>query len=174
MEEDVWRFLAWHLQKAGIETVLVGGAVVAIYTEGLYQSGDLDMVPDEFERKRIEEVLTAIGFEARAGRYFGHPQCEHLLVEFPKGPVELGEEFPVTPAEELVSGEILKILSPTDCVKDRLAGYIHWQTRDTFDQAVLVCKKQAERIDWSVLKNWCKREGALGAYEELEKAVQRE
>lgn len=173
-EEDLWQFLAWHLQKGGVETVLVGGAVVAIYTDGLYQSGDLDMVPDEFERERIVEVLAGIGFEARAGRYFGHPECGHLLVEFPKGPVELGEEFPVTPAEVLVSGQVLKILSPTDCVKDRLAGYIHWQTRATFDQAVLVCQKQAKRIDWSALKKWCKGEGALGAFEELKEALKTE
>jgi hypothetical protein len=43
-EEEVWEFVAWHLAKNGIQTLLVGGAVVAIYTKGLYQSGDLDFV----------------------------------------------------------------------------------------------------------------------------------
>ena len=72
----------------------------------------------------------------------------NFLFEFPRGPVELGEQFPVEPAEELVVGRKLKILSPTDCVKDRLADFIHWGTRDLFDQAVLVCRRQAERIHW--------------------------
>lgn len=36
--------MAWHLEGEGIRSVLVGGAVVAIYTEGLYRSGDLGAV----------------------------------------------------------------------------------------------------------------------------------
>jgi hypothetical protein len=43
-EEELWHYVAWHLEGEGIHSVLVGGAVVAIYTEGLYRSGDLDMV----------------------------------------------------------------------------------------------------------------------------------
>ena len=43
-EEEVWKFVAWHLAKNGIETILVGGAVAAIYSEGIYKSGDLDEV----------------------------------------------------------------------------------------------------------------------------------
>ncbi len=30
--------------KGGIDTILVGGAVVSIYTEGAYRSGDLDFI----------------------------------------------------------------------------------------------------------------------------------
>lgn len=29
-EETLWKYVAWHLEEAGIETVLVGGAVVSI------------------------------------------------------------------------------------------------------------------------------------------------
>lgn len=173
-EEEVWQYVAWHLRQAGIESVLVGGAVVAIYTEGLYQSGDLDLVPDEFKRGDIEEALKKIGFEKLHGRYFGHPHCEHLYVEFPKGPVELGEEYPVTPAEVRVAGKVLQILSPTDCVKDRLAGYIHWKTRDLFEQAVLVCRRQAEKIDWKNIEKWCEGEGSREAFEELRRALDEE
>jgi hypothetical protein len=35
-EEELWLYVAWHLEGEGIRSVLVGGAVVAIYTEGLY------------------------------------------------------------------------------------------------------------------------------------------
>jgi hypothetical protein len=41
-EEELWHYVGWHLEGAGIRSVLVGGAVVAIHTEGLYRSGDLD------------------------------------------------------------------------------------------------------------------------------------
>lgn len=46
-EAELWRYVAWHLEGEGIRSVLVGGAVVAIYTEGLYRSGDLDMIADD-------------------------------------------------------------------------------------------------------------------------------
>jgi hypothetical protein len=70
--------------------VLVGGAVVSIYTEGLYRSGDLDLVPDDVGRTRLVEELARIGFEPSRSRYYKHPSCPHLFLEFPRGPVEIG------------------------------------------------------------------------------------
>ena len=43
-EEDLWKYVAVHLKKKGIDTILVGGAVVSIYSHGVYKSGDLDFV----------------------------------------------------------------------------------------------------------------------------------
>ena len=160
-EEELWCFVAWHLEAAGIETVMVGGAVVALYTEGLYQSGDIDLVPDDTMRDRIAGVLAEIGFGPR-GRHFIHPQCPQLFVEFPNGPVSIGEEFPIVPDERVVEGQRLKLLSPTDCVKDRLAAFIHWKARDCFDQATLVCRRQSNGIDWGSLERRCSGEGARG------------
>lgn len=91
-EGELWRFVAWHLEGAGIPTVLVGGAVV---------------------------------------------------------------------------GRILRLLSPTDCVKDRLAGYIHWKLRDNFRQALLVARRQKDCIDFENLAAWCNREGGAAAYSEF-------
>ena len=34
------------LRESNIDTVLVGGAVVSIYTKNEYESGDLDFIPD--------------------------------------------------------------------------------------------------------------------------------
>lgn len=170
-EEELWHYVAWHLEGAGIRSVLVGGAVVAIYTEGLYRSGDLDMVSDGIQRKRIETALREIGFEAGKSRYFKHPQCQHLFLEFPRGPVEIGEQFPVIPDEVEIQGRKLRILSPTDCVKDRLAGYIHWNTRANFDQAVLVCRRQRDRVDLTQVARWCEVEGGNAAFKELERVL---
>lgn len=41
-EKKLWHYVAVHLKKKGFDTVLVGGAVVSVYTNGLYHSGDLD------------------------------------------------------------------------------------------------------------------------------------
>jgi hypothetical protein len=166
-EEELWHYVAWHLEGAGIRSVLVGGAVVAIYTEGLYRSGDLDLVPDDAGRTRLAEVLSQIGFEPSRSRYFKHPSCSHLFLEFPRGPVEIGEQFPVVPAEIEVDERVLRLLSPTDSVKDRLAGYIHWKSRANFDQAVLICRRQEKRVDLDDVRRWCAEEGGETAFEEL-------
>jgi len=106
-EEELWRYVAWHLEGAGIRTVLVGGAVVAIHTEGLYCSGDLDIIADDFDRERLAVVLADIGFVPGKSRYFKHPECGHLFLEFPRGPVEIGDECPVTPDEIEVEGRTI-------------------------------------------------------------------
>lgn len=171
-EEELWHYVAWHLEGAGISSVLVGGAVVAIYTEGLYRSGDLDLVPDDVDRRKLAKTLQEIGFMPSKSRYFKHPLCPHLFLEFQRGPVELGEESPVVPDEIEVEGRRLRLLSPTDCVKDRLAGYIHWNSRANFDQAMLICRKQADRVDLNQVERWCKKEGGLTAFIELKRYLQ--
>ena len=116
----------------------------------------------------IAKILQEIGFKPSKSRYFKHPLCPHLFLEFPRGPVEIGEEFPVVPDEIEVEGRMLRLLSPTDCVKDRLAGYIHWNSRANFDQAALICRQQADRVDLEQVEQWCAKEGGLAAFKELE------
>lgn len=166
-ERELWQYVAWHLEGAGIHSVLVGGAVVSIYSEGLYRSGDLDLVLDLYDRTRLPDILEEIGFKPEKSRYFKHPECPHLFLEFPKGPVEIGEEYPISPEEIVVEGRTLRLLSPTDCVKDRLAAYIHWNSRAGFNQAVLVCRRQRGRVDLDNVAAWCKSEGGTTAFEEL-------
>lgn len=166
-EEELWHYVGWHLEGAGIRSVLVGGAVVAIHTEGLYRSGDLDMVLDHFDRKQVEGVLRGLGFEPSKSRYYRHPRCAHLFLEFPRGPVEIGEEFPIVPDEVEIMGRKLRLLSPTDSVKDRLAGYIHWNSRANFEQALLICRRQSLRVDMNQVRDWCEREGGMEAYNDL-------
>ena len=125
------------------------------------------MVLDRYDRSGIAGILDQIGFKPDKSRYFKHPDCKHLYLEFPSGPVELGEEYPVTPDEILVEGRTLRLLSPTDCVKDRMAAYIHWSSRAGFNQALLVCRRQYARVDFEKVAAWCQREGGGAAYEEL-------
>jgi hypothetical protein len=173
-EEELWHYVAWHLEGEGIRSVLVGGAVVAIYTSGLYRSGDLDIVPDDWGRSKLTESLAKIGFVATKSRYYQHPECNHLFIEFPRGPVEIGEQYPVIPDEVVVEGRTILILSPTDCVKDRLAGYIHWQTRSYLDQALLICQQQKHRVKLNEIRDWCIKENGMTAFEELRNRLEEE
>ena len=170
-EQTMWTYVAWHLQGDGISSVLVGGAVVAIYTDGLYQSNDLDIIADDFKRAKVDGVLQRIGFERTKSRYYRHPNCDHLVVEFPPGPVSLGEQIQIEPDEVEIEGRTILILSPTDCIKDRLASYIHWKTRDCFDQAVLVYHQQKDRVNLEEVRRWCCGEGSESTYLKFKKAL---
>lgn len=168
-EKELWHYVAVHLKKKGIDTVLVGGAVVSIYTNGAYHSGDLDFVKLDLFTGKLEEAMSEIGFK-KHGRHYVHPECKHLFVEFPGGPpLTVGEDNSITPAEIKVEGEIIKIYSPTDCVKDRLAGYIHFKAPECLDQAILVAKMHP--VSLKEIQKWCKGEGSEKAFEELKREL---
>lgn len=99
--------------------------------------------------------MEKLGFNEH-GRYFIHPETE-FFVEFPKGPLSVGEE-PVKQISEfdLATGR-LRILSPTDCVKDRLCAFYFWNDMQGLEQALLVAKDQ--QVDLKEIKRWSKVEG---------------
>ena len=68
---------------------LSGGAAVSIYSDNEYESYDLDFVPTGLAR-RVDRTMEALGF-ARRQRHWVHPENPYW-VEFPSGPVAIGEE----------------------------------------------------------------------------------
>jgi hypothetical protein len=62
-----------------------------------------------------------------------------------------------------LSTGVLRLLSPTDCVKDRLAAWFHWEDRQALGQAVLVA--EAQPVDRADLRRWAKAEGKSQAFE---------
>ena len=164
-EEELWKYVSFYLAKVGIEAVLVGGAVVAIYSKGVYRSGDLDFIIENKWKEGTDRVLISLGFEKIRGRHYEHPECSHLIIEFPPGPVSIGDDYRIVPDEIEVEGQKLKLFSPTDCIRDRLASFIHFKSRDCLEQAVLVAKTQPFNIN--KVKDWCKSEGASEEYREF-------
>jgi hypothetical protein len=66
---------------------------------------------------------------------------------------------------------ILRIISPTDCVKDRLAAYFYWDDRQCLEQGVLVAKDN--EIDLDEIERWSKQEGKLGEFLEIKKRLEK-
>jgi len=62
-EEELWKFVATHLESKGLSVVLVGGAVVSIYSEGAYRSGDLDFIVTSLFKGKLPKYMKEIGFE---------------------------------------------------------------------------------------------------------------
>lgn len=57
----------------------------------------------------------------------------------------------------------LRLLSPTDCIKDRLAAFYHWNDRQCLQQAVWVA--QEREVDWDEIKRWSVQEGEEMKYD---------
>jgi len=171
-EEELWQYVGAKLAEAKINSVLVGGGVVSIYSEGAYRSGDLDLVLEGFNVKYadIDRILGRIGFFRNGSRnFYQHPQCHHIFIELLPPPLSIGEDHSIVPNSRTIDGQIIKILSPTDCIKDRLASYIHFQARECLDQAILVA--QAQPYDELAVEKWCAREKASSAYNEFKRGL---
>ena len=164
-------FVQEHLRRRGIDVVLSGGACVMIYSQGKYVSMDLDMIHTSLlkpRRKLIRDAMGEIGF-AEEGRYFKHPDTD-MFVEFPEGPPSVGEEPVKDILERKESTGVLKIISPTDCVKDRLAGYYHWDDQQCLAQAVFVA--QENQIDIEEIERWSKGEGKLDLFKQIRRKLE--
>lgn len=90
------------------------------------------------------------------GRYFKHKDSP-FIIEFPPGPLSVGGE----PVKEIVDLKfatgILKAISPTDCVKDRLAAYYYWGDQQCLAQAILVAS--ANKVNLKEIERWSKAGG---------------
>ncbi len=161
-------FVSDHLMKQNIGVVLSGGGCVSIYSHNRYQSFDLDFVGGYgAERKMVKKVLMDLGF-AEQNKYFTHPESK-FYVEFPSGPLAVGGE-PVKDVVELVfSTGKLRLLSPTECVKDRLAAYYHWQDRQCLEQATMVAAEN--QIDFDEVERWSEREGMIEKFRKILKIL---
>jgi hypothetical protein len=67
--------------------------------------------------------------------------------------------------------DLLHIISPTDCCRDRLAGFLFWRDRGSLDQAVAVAGTQKTKVDLGAIRRWCEAERHAEAYRELELAL---
>ena len=163
-------FVAEEFRRRKINVVLSGGSCVSIYSGEKYVSMDLDFVNAGFvKRAAIREAMESLGF-TEENRCFRHPDAK-LLVEFPPGPLGVGQE-PVKRIDEIATQTgVVRIISPTDCVKDRLAWYYHDNDRECLEQAVLVAA--SNEVDLEEIKRWSAVEGMRDAFASIKHRLTR-
>ena len=166
--EELAGLVCETLANVDITATLTGGACVAIWSEGKYVSRDLDFIEEgPVPRRRVKDALTKIGFQER-DRYFIHPETE-VFVEFPTGPLTVGDERVYEVENRNTGTGNLRLLTPTDCVKDRLAAFFYWNDTMALEQAVLVA--MAQPIDIADLRRWAKAEGKIDELSTFEAAL---
>ncbi|MBS1700517.1 MAG: hypothetical protein JST12_02565 [Armatimonadetes bacterium] len=156
----------------GAKAVLSGGGAAVIYAPEAYQSHDLDFILEYYDG--LSPLLTNLGFYEKH-RQYKHPNFSWTL-EFPPGPLAIGGDYDIAPTR-LVNpdtGYRLDILSPTDCVRDRLTHFLAPTHSDfsALDQAVAVAHAIRPKIDLDLIRAWAlKEESQKGRYDLFEKRL---
>ncbi len=158
--QDLASLVYEKFRQHNLSSILVGGACVSIYSHNEYQSYDLDFITYD-DMKLISKALSELGF-VKEGKHYFHPQCP-FFIDFVSPPVAIGNE-PVNHFST-IKGTLgsVKLLTPTDCVKDRLSNYYHWDDQQSLEQAVLVAQDQ--EIDIQKIKKWSEGEENLKKFE---------
>lgn len=60
---------------------------------------------------------------------------------------------------------VLRLLAPTECVMDRLAGFYHWNDRQCLEQALEVARRQS--IDLARIERWSRNENSLAKFRDF-------
>jgi hypothetical protein len=110
---------------------------------------------------------------------YEHPRTV-FTVDFPSGPLAVGGDY-ILETATLQRGDLrLRILTVTDCVRDRLAAFYYWDDYTSLNAAVGVARAHRGRTEFGLLEKWTERESGpppadyLPKYREFLKRVGRE
>jgi hypothetical protein len=160
------------LSAEGVRATLSGGACAEIYSNSRYVTGDIDFVvnyvsPDN--DKKTAMVMKRLGFE-KSGRIYINQNVSYS-VEFPPGPLGIGDEYHIQPVQIKLSTGNLLLLSATDSVKDRLAGYFYANDLQCLEQAIMIC--QMNDVDMADIHRWAKGEEKPEKLREFERKIKK-
>ena len=151
---DVCFTICTALEHVGVTAVLTGGSAAAVYAPTVYQSRDADFIVT-MHAAGGAEALSELGYVEKGGTYFH--RLSPFTLEFPHGPLAVGDDL-ITAWETLrKDGLVLHILSRTDSVRDRLMWFYLDNDRSALRAAVGVAKSGL--FDEEIVRDWSEREG---------------
>jgi len=160
-------------EKKGIQTVLVGGAVVEYYTAGGYTTADIDMILPPLGKEEIETVMKELGFERFEDyRHWLHPDIP-VPVEFPPGPLQVGHLLIHEVNEIEVEKIKLKILKVEDILLDRLIMAQEWKDLQAQIQAEMLMYAHYTELDWPYVHQKSSRLGILRRFQKVQRTVKK-
>lgn len=170
---DVALAVCTALDGVGVTAVLTGGSAATYYAPEAYQSADIDFVVlayDVEEPEDVERALGTLGYRRERDHY--RHESNPYPIEFPPGPLTVGGDLVGAWRTERTTSGILHVLHPTDCCKDRLAAFFHWNDRAGLAQALAVFAATGEQVDVDEIEAWANREGAAEQYAEFVRRAQ--
>ena len=117
-------------------------------------------------RRRGAKALKELGYTELGGTYSHH--ANPFTLEFPLGPLAVGDDLISTWNTIERGDQVLHIVTPTDCVRDRLMWfYLQPTDRSSLVAAIGVAREQA--IDIELIRSWSIREGFKDKFDEFAK-----
>lgn len=158
--QEIAVLVSESLVDAEIPAVLGGGGAVTLYSDNEYMSNDLDFITVA-RNKVIAPVVAKLGFRPQ-GKDFVHPDSKYFI-EFPPGPLSFGGRYVDSSKTTMLDTRYgkIRIITPTQCVMDRLSWFIHHNDKQAHEQAVMVAARQ--EIDWNDVRSRAEAEGADAA-----------
>lgn len=147
-----------RLAKHGIHLELIGEACVAIYSEGQYETHNL-----EFACQASQEAL-AIGLRDLAfespGESWSHPLSSYAL--------RFNQQLSFSSDAALLTSAFgpVRLLTAHECVKERLLYYFKTGNAAYLEEAALVARLQP--IDLEELRDWSTEAGCLSKFCQLQ------
>jgi hypothetical protein len=158
------------LRRHGVRAVLTGGACASFYTRGGYESRDMGfVVVGGATQATVDRALASVGFRRVRDR-FVHPEVP-FYVEFPRGPLAIGDDYSIRPAMRATPAGRALMLSATDACRDRLAAFYHWRDRSSLEVAVLIARHH--RVDLARIRRWSGAEGFATGFDEFAAEIRR-
>jgi hypothetical protein len=165
---EVVQAVSASLRRHGIDGVLTGGACASLHARGAYLSHDLDyIIRNVVTRAQLDRAMLAIGF-ARTGAEYRHPDLK-FFVEFPRGPLAIGDDDLVEPVAIRVGSIKVLTLSATDSCRDRLSAFYHWNDRQSLRVAAEIARRQD--VNLKAVRAWSVRKGKLSEFREFEREL---
>jgi len=165
---DVAFAVCTSLHEIGVTAVLTGGSAATIWSDGVYQSRDCDFIITFYKADApAEKAMKELGYVETGGTYRHHNNF--FTLEFPPGPLAIGDELIGTWVTTSEDDRILNILSPADCCRDRLAGFYFWRDYSSLKAAIEVALHN--EVDMSIVQSWSQREGFIEQFQQFEHAL---
>jgi hypothetical protein len=157
--------LASSLPKIGRRPVLVGGSAIEVYLDGILRTGDMDVVYDVAALRR---VLRGWRFDLGAGLRSWVNDELGLAVDMVGGELEGSYERVTTIITDYGPTTVIGV---EDLVLKRLSSAKYWKAPTDLEQAFLLAKAHADRIDWKYLEEEAAKAGTLSLLRNLRKSL---
>lgn len=157
------------LHQAGMKVVLTGGSASTVYAPMACRSMDVDFIATFVTSRRdFEQVLAELGYLPN-GRIYSCPG-QIVTLDIPDDRILIGSTETYRYETLHRDGLILNILTPTDCVRDRLCGYYFWGDTSSLNSALQVANLHT--IDLALVEAWSKEEGELEKFQTFQRRLE--
>lgn len=160
-----------YLHEQGFDPVLTGRACAAIYSNATADPAVLDFVVRDFTIEEMRDALKDLGFTNTGHRTFANKTFTSELFLVPH-PVVVGDDVVRDLHIMRTHKGDLRMLTPTDCVRQRLSMYYRWNEDGALEDAVRVAKRH--EVDLELIRRWSDWEWASDKFEYFRRMLSQE